>query len=137
MRVGRREFLRELALGALAAPAAARAAVGRGPELLGLRVRSARPFAGDRRLFATLSPRRGAARVSFRLTRPARVQMEAVRTDTIRAGRPTGETVCAVSATSAATIRTLVSATAGASTSWTRRPLPGACRRFPSFRSLL
>ena len=93
MRVGRRGFLRVLALGALAAPAAARAAVGRGPELLGLRVRSARPFAGDRRLFATLSPRRGAARVSFRLARPARVRMEAVRTDTIRAGRPTGETV--------------------------------------------
>ena len=93
MRVGRRGFLRVLALGALAAPAAARAAVGRGPELLGLRVRSARPFAGDRRLFATLSPRRGGARVSFRLTRPARVRMEAVRTDTIRAGRPAGEAV--------------------------------------------
>jgi hypothetical protein len=93
MRVGRRGFLRVLALGALAAPAAARAAVGRGPELLGLRVRSARPFAGDRRLFATLTPKRGAARVSFRLTRAARVRMEAVRTDTIRAGRPAGETV--------------------------------------------
>ena len=87
MRVGRRGFLRVLALGAVAAPAAARAAVGRGPELLGLRVGSARPFAGDRRLFATLSPRRGSARVSFRLTRAARVRMEAVRTDTVRAGR--------------------------------------------------
>ena len=29
----------------------------------------------------------------FRLTRPARVRMEAVRTDTVRAGRPSGETV--------------------------------------------
>ena len=92
MRVERRGFLRVLALAALSGPAAARAA-SRGPELLALRVRSARPFAGDRRLLATVSPRRGGARVSFGLARPARVLMEAVRTDTIRAGRPAGETV--------------------------------------------
>ncbi|MGE5690530.1 MAG: N,N-dimethylformamidase beta subunit family domain-containing protein [Pseudomonadota bacterium] len=96
MRVARREFLRVLALGAIAVPAAARAAVARGPELVGLRVRSLRPFAGDRRLLATVSPRRREARVSFRLPRPATVRMEAVRTDTIREGRPAGETVWSV-----------------------------------------
>jgi hypothetical protein len=96
MRVGRREFLRVLALAAVAAPAAARAATSRGPELLGLRVRSLRPFAGDRRLLATVSPRRREARVGFRLLRAASVRMEAVRTDTIRAGRPAGETVWSV-----------------------------------------
>jgi hypothetical protein len=92
MRVGRRGFLRVLALAALAGPAAVRAA-GALPELLELRVRSARAFAGDRRLLATVSPRRPAARVSFRLPRPGLVRLEAVRTDTIRAGRQAGETV--------------------------------------------
>jgi hypothetical protein len=95
MRVGRRGFLRVLALAALAGPAAARAARV-APELLDLRVRSPRPFAGDRRLLATVSPRRREARVSFRLPRPATVRMEAVRTDTIRAGRPAGEAVWSV-----------------------------------------
>ncbi|HSL65074.1 MAG TPA: N,N-dimethylformamidase beta subunit family domain-containing protein, partial [Gaiellaceae bacterium] len=45
------------------------------------------------RLLATVSPRRPEARVSFRLPRAAVVRMEAVRTDTVRAGRPAGESI--------------------------------------------
>ncbi|MGH3243734.1 MAG: N,N-dimethylformamidase beta subunit family domain-containing protein, partial [Spirillospora sp.] len=53
-----------------------------------------RRFAGDGPLLATVTPRRGGrAVVSFGLDRPARVLVEAVRTDTIRAGRPMGEVV--------------------------------------------
>ena len=50
------------------------------------------PFAGDHRLLTTVSPNgdgfRDRAIVRFRLTAPARVRMDAVRTDTIRIGRP-------------------------------------------------
>jgi hypothetical protein len=68
------------------------------PQLHGLRVSSgSTPFAGDGPLLATVSPNgdgfRDAARVRFRLDRRATVRMEAVRTDTIRAGRSPVETV--------------------------------------------
>ncbi|MEX2646506.1 MAG: N,N-dimethylformamidase beta subunit family domain-containing protein [Gaiellaceae bacterium] len=91
--MGRRDFLRA-ALTALFAPAAAaaRAAPAPTPVLHDLRVSNgAAPYAGDRRLLATVTPRRGGrALVGFRLDRAAAVAMEAVRTDTIRAGRPRG-----------------------------------------------
>src|SRR5437588_448675 len=49
------------------------------------------PCAGDRALLTTVSPNgdgfRDAAFVHFRLTRPARVAMDVVATDMIRAGR--------------------------------------------------
>jgi hypothetical protein len=95
MGLRRAEFLRALGLG-LVAPAHAGAR--RPPPLLfGLRVRSGAPFAGDRRLLATVSPRgdgrRSSATISFRLSRLARVRVEAVRTDTIRIGRPAGTTI--------------------------------------------
>jgi len=49
------------------------------------------PFAGDGQLLTTVSPNadgfRDRAIVHFRLTAPARVRMDAVRTDTIRTGR--------------------------------------------------
>lgn len=72
--------------GAVAAPAVA-------PSLSELRVSSGDAhFAGDRRLLATLSPNgdgfRDQAIVRFRLDEPATVRMEAVRTDTVRPGRP-------------------------------------------------
>jgi hypothetical protein len=62
------------------------------PRLLDLRVDSGpAPFAGDRRLLATVSPNRDglrdAAIVRFRLTAPARVRLEAVATQMVRAGR--------------------------------------------------
>jgi hypothetical protein len=65
----------------------------KGPALHDLRVTNGdRPFAGDRRLLATVSPNgdgfRDRAIVRFRLDRPARVRMQAIRTDTIRIGRP-------------------------------------------------
>ena len=84
----RRGFLRA-ALTALLAPGTARAGPA-APVLRDLRVSGGgAPFAGDGRLLATVSPRRGGrALVSFRLERSARVLMEAVRTDTVRAGRP-------------------------------------------------
>ena len=91
----RRDFLR-VALMALVAP---RAAAGRSapsaPVLRDLRVSNgSTPFAGDGRLLATVTPRRGGrALVGFRLDRQARVRMEAVRTDTIRPGRPRGTTI--------------------------------------------
>jgi hypothetical protein len=64
-----------------------------GPALHDLRVSNGdTPFQGDRRLLTTVSPNgdgfRDAAFVSFRLDRAATVRMEAVRTDTIRIGRP-------------------------------------------------
>ncbi|MGH2921148.1 MAG: N,N-dimethylformamidase beta subunit family domain-containing protein, partial [Gaiellaceae bacterium] len=65
---------------------------GRGPALHGLRVESSRPFAGDRRLLATVSPNgdgvRDRAVVRFRLDRAATVRLDVIRTDTIRPGRP-------------------------------------------------
>ena len=100
MGLRRREFLQAL-VAAFAAPRRGVAAEERGsaPALHGLRVRSGAPFAGDRRLLATVSTaadgRRRAAVLSFRLDRPARVRVEAVRTDTIRIGRPSGETIWA------------------------------------------
>jgi hypothetical protein len=94
--LGRRDFLRA-ALGALAAPAAAAARTGSAtaPALHDLRVANgSRPYAGDGRLLATITPRRGGrAIVSFRLERPAVLLIEAVRTETIRVGRPSGTTV--------------------------------------------
>jgi hypothetical protein len=59
------------------------------PSLLDLRVgNGGAPFAGDRRLLATVSPNadgsRDSAVVSFRLRRAALVQIEAVRTETFR-----------------------------------------------------
>ena len=97
MGLRRRELLRA-AIAALAAPGAAAAAPSRpgaAPVLRRLAVANgSRPFAGDRRLLATVTPRRGGrAIVSFELDRAAVVRMEAVRTDTIRVGRPAGETV--------------------------------------------
>ncbi|MDX6517845.1 MAG: hypothetical protein QOF50_691 [Gaiellaceae bacterium] len=78
--------LTPLALGAVRAPPAAP------PRLLDVRVSNgAAPFAGDRRLLATVSPNgdgfRDGAIVSFRLDRAARLTMEAVRTETIRENR--------------------------------------------------
>ena len=99
MRLRRRDLLGALA-GAFAVPGAARAGGTRArpaaPELHGLKVANGgRPLAGDGRLFATLVPgtARGVAVVSFRLDRAARVRVEAVRTDTIRIGRPAGKVV--------------------------------------------
>ncbi len=98
MGLRRGEFLQALAA-ALVAPRRAVAGDERhsAPVLRNLRVRSGAPFAGDRRLLATVSPapdgRRRTAVVSFQLDRPARVRVEAVRTDTIRIGRPSGETI--------------------------------------------
>src|ERR1700730_13641962 len=67
-----------------AAPVQAQAG---GPLLLGLRVTNgSTPFFGDGRLLATVSPNgdgfRDAAHVYFRLTAPARVSLQVVRTDT-------------------------------------------------------
>jgi hypothetical protein len=72
--------------------AAVAALVAPGPELLDLRVTNgSMPFAGDGRLLTTVSPNRDgfrdAAFVHFRLTRPARVQLEAVATNMVRAGK--------------------------------------------------
>lgn len=90
MGLSRGDFLGSLAA-VLAGPRAARSA----PALRDLEVTNgSRPFAGDGPLLATVTPRRGRrAIVSFRLDRPALVRMEAVRTDTIRIGRPAGEVV--------------------------------------------
>src|SRR5690349_5664293 len=62
------------------------------PRLLDLRVDSGpTPFAGDRRMLATVSPNRDGLRdvavVRFRLDAPARVRLEAVATEMVRAGR--------------------------------------------------
>ena len=63
------------------------------PSLADVQVTSgSRPFAGDHRLLATVSPNgdgfRDRAIVRFRLGAPARVRLEVVRTDTIHAGKP-------------------------------------------------
>ena len=78
---------------ALLAPA--RAASAARPVLRELRVSNgAAPYGGDGRLLATVTPRRGGrALVRFRLDRPAVVAMEAVRTDTLRPGRPRGAVI--------------------------------------------
>jgi hypothetical protein len=65
------------------------------PPLADLRVTNgSAPFAGDRRLLTTVSPNRDGFRdraiVHFRLLRPARVRLEVVATNMIRAGK--GET---------------------------------------------
>jgi len=64
----------------------------RGPALQDLRVESKPPFAGDRRLLATISPNgdgmRDRAVVRFRLGRAATVRLDVIRTDTLRPGRP-------------------------------------------------
>lgn len=88
-------------LGAAALLAAAVLATGGGaapladppPRLLELSVgNGSTPFRGDGRLLTTVSPNRDGFRdraiVRFRLDRAARVLLEAVRTDTIRVGRP-------------------------------------------------
>ncbi|MBA3734929.1 MAG: hypothetical protein H0W90_06995 [Actinobacteria bacterium] len=63
-----------------------------GPALLGLHVSSGSvPFAGDRSLLTTVSPNgdgfRDSATVHFRLARPARVRLEVVATNMVRAGK--------------------------------------------------
>src|SRR5215212_5573795 len=77
---------------ALVAVAGAQAKVP-APALQRLRVgNGSTPFAGDGPLLTTVSPNgdgfRDAALVSFTLDRAATVRMDAVRTDTIRIGRP-------------------------------------------------
>jgi hypothetical protein len=79
-----------------AAAALASSAHGVAPRLLDLRVTNGpTAFAGDRRLLATVSPNhdglRDAAFVTFRLTAPARVRLEPVATQMVRAGH-TGTT---------------------------------------------
>lgn len=85
-------------LGAEAARAAAPV-----PEVRRLRVVNAgRAFRGDRPQLATVSPAtrgRDRALVRFELTGRARVRLEALRTDTIRVGRPLGEVVWATERT--------------------------------------
>jgi hypothetical protein len=77
--------------------AAALAASAGAPQLQELRVTNgSTPFAGDRALLTTVSPNgdgfRDAAIVSFRLTRPATVRMDAVATQLVAAGK-TGTTI--------------------------------------------
>jgi hypothetical protein len=84
-----------------------------GPHLTDLRVSNgSTPFAGDTRMLATVSPNgdgfRDRAIVSFRLDRAARVTLEAVRTDTIRAGRPAVAAVWRTSASFGAGTHRLV-----------------------------
>jgi len=67
------------------------AALALAPALQDLHVTNGdRPFAGDRRLLTTVSPNgdgfRDAAFVHFRLTRPARVRLDVVATNMVRAG---------------------------------------------------
>src|SRR3977135_2924509 len=74
---------------AVAVLAPAQAPAG-GPRLLGLRVTNgSTPFLSDGRLLATVSPNgdgfRDAAHVYFRLTAPAQVGLEVIRTDTANA----------------------------------------------------
>src|SRR5438552_6381548 len=73
------------------AAAAALATAPPAPPLLDLRVANGSiPFAGDRRLLTPVSPNgdgfRDEALVSFRLNAPARVRMDAVATEMVRAG---------------------------------------------------
>jgi hypothetical protein len=64
----------------------------RAPALQQIAVESRPRFAGDRRLLATVSPNgdgvRDRAVVRFRLSRPATVRLDVIRTDTLRPGRP-------------------------------------------------
>ncbi len=74
------------------------AALALAPALHDLRVTNgSTPFAGDRRLLTTVSPNadgfRDKAVVHFRLTRPARVEMDVVATNMVRAGRTGTSTV--------------------------------------------
>ena len=71
---------------------AAAALVAFSPQLVDLRVTNgSAPFAGDRRLLTTVSPNRDGFRdraiVHFTLRRPARVRLEVVATNMIRAGK--------------------------------------------------
>jgi len=81
----RRALLRLAAAGALAAgllPRIARGAGSLAPALDDVSVASPRPFAGDRRLLATVSPsspERDRASLRFLLDRPARVRVAAVQ----------------------------------------------------------
>src|SRR3954466_4459451 len=84
-----------------------------GPSVHGLRVTNGdSPFQGDRRLLTTVSPDgdgfRDAAFVSSGLDRAATVRMAAVRTDTIRADRPSTQIVWSMSAKLEAGRRRLV-----------------------------
>jgi hypothetical protein len=68
------------------------AALALGPALQDLHVTNeSAPFSGDRRLLTTVSPNgdgfRDAAIVHFRLTEPARVRMDVVATNMVRAGK--------------------------------------------------
>jgi hypothetical protein len=77
---------------------AAAALAASGPGLADLRVTNgSTPFAGDHRLLTTVSPNgdgfRDVAVVHFRLTKPARVLVEAVATNMVRAGQGTGTVV--------------------------------------------
>jgi hypothetical protein len=68
------------------------------PRLLGLRVdNGSTPFAGDRRLLTTVSPNgdgfRDRAIVRFRLTAPATVRLDVVRTDSIKRAAAFAETI--------------------------------------------
>jgi hypothetical protein len=74
------------------------AALALAPQLSNIAVSNGgTPFAGDRRLLTTVSPNgdgfRDRAVVTFRLTAPATVTLEAVRTDAVRVGRPSSEVV--------------------------------------------
>ena len=81
----RRGLLRLAAAGALASgalPALARGARNLAPALDALSVESAAPFAGDRRLLATVDPasaERDRAVLRFLLDRPAEVLVEAIQ----------------------------------------------------------
>jgi hypothetical protein len=95
--VGRVVVVSGLAVGLAALPANARLARS-APRLVDLRVTNGSiPFAGDRRLLTTVSPNgdgfRDRAVVSFRLDRPGRVLLEAVRTETIRENRAPSVTI--------------------------------------------
>jgi hypothetical protein len=86
-RLSRSRFVRAAAGAATALVLAPRPALGaalRRPLLRYLTVRNVgKGYKGDRRLFSTVSPgvaRRDTARVSFELSRPASVQVEAIRT---------------------------------------------------------
>jgi hypothetical protein len=73
------------------------------PRLSEIRVSNGdTPFAGDHAMLTTVSPNgdrfRDHAAVRFRLDRAAVVRMEAVRTDTIRPGRPAVEAIWETSA---------------------------------------
>ena len=88
--VTRRALLRLAAAGAFTLgllPGGAGAATDRRVALRRIRIRSTKPFRGDRPLLATVSPgspSRDRVKVFFRLDRPARVKVEAINTNTRR-----------------------------------------------------